>query len=197
MLLLMFVDPEQIFQQVIVPVNQSHIAWPGARPVAEYAGRCLIVSAYWRQVSVDERLQDPSAFASISSRASSIGRQLREPQQPASDERRGRSIPIAKMHALVHKVIPRRAVFRKMIDKVARNLFSRLKHARLFRLPISNGEAVQSPGCPPRPGCIRGKALMRMGEHFLAGPGGVRKSQHTVCPLRRIKLLPIVAGVVM
>src|SRR2546428_10566540 len=137
MLLLMFVDPEQIFQQVIVPVNQSHIAWPGARPVAEYAGRCLIVSAYWRQVSVDERLHDPFAFASISSRASSIRRQLREPQQPASDERRGRGIAIAKMHALVHKVIPGHAVFRQMLDNVTRDLFRRLQQSRILSFCVT------------------------------------------------------------
>src|SRR2546425_7810249 len=132
MLLLMLIEPEQIFQQVIVAVNQSHIAWPGARPVAEYSGRCLIVSAYWRQVPVDERLHDPFAFASISSRAGLIRRQLREPQQPTRNERRGGSIAIAKVHALVHKVVPRDAVFRKMLDNVTRDVFRRLQQTRIF-----------------------------------------------------------------
>src|SRR5437016_5374079 len=142
MLLLMLIEPEQILKQVIVPVHQRHIAWPGARPVAEYAGRCLIVSAYWRQVPVDERLHNPFAFASISSRASSIRRQLREPQQPTRDERRGGSIAIAKVHALVHKVVPRDAVFRKMFNNVTRDFFRCSQQTRIFCFCVTYRETI-------------------------------------------------------
>src|SRR5258708_678598 len=93
----MLFEPKQIFEQIIIAIDQSYIAGPRARAVAQNAWRRFVVRGDRCQISIDQRLHDPLAFSTISAGPGLIGRQFRQPKQAAGHEGRGRGIWITKL----------------------------------------------------------------------------------------------------
>src|SRR5205085_5826964 len=102
-MLLVLVEPQQRFEQVIVAVDQRAVVGARARSVAQHARRRLVVGRDGRQIPINERLRDALARAPIQSSARLVWRQLGQAQQSARDERGGRCITITKVYTLINK----------------------------------------------------------------------------------------------
>src|SRR6266403_729037 len=120
---LMLFEPKQIFEQIIIAIDQSYIAGPRARAVAQNAWRRFVVRGDWCQISIDQRLHDPLAFSTISGGPGLIGRHFRQAKQSASHDGRGRSVSITKVHAFIDKVVPRHAIFGQTGQKISSDFF--------------------------------------------------------------------------
>ena len=99
------------------------------------------------------------------------------------------------MHALVREVVPRHAVFGQVFEHVSGDALGGREHARVLRLAVGDGEAVERPRRAARPGCVGGEALMRVREDALAGARVVR--QREGLRARGVEDLTTIAGVVV
>src|SRR5215470_6291614 len=71
-LLLVLIEPEQVFQQEVLSVDQHGVAGTHATAVTQYSGRRRVAFSNWREVPIDQRLHDALAGFSIKLSASSV-----------------------------------------------------------------------------------------------------------------------------
>src|SRR5690349_5110259 len=105
---------------------------------------------------------DAFALCAISCGALLIRCELRESEQPTSDECSRRSIAIAVQYAFISEVVPGHAVLRKLGNRKVGNLLRSGKRAGIFGFGISHGESIKSPSCTARPWSVGRKSLVSM-----------------------------------
>src|SRR5882724_1433110 len=78
---LVFLKPNQIFQQVVLPIDEHRVMRTHAAPVSQNARRCLIVLSHWSQIAVNQRVNHPLARLSITDSLRGIFRRCRKSEQ--------------------------------------------------------------------------------------------------------------------
>src|SRR5882762_4550516 len=145
LLTFVLLQPQQVFQQVVLSVDQHRIIGAEAAAMAQHPRRRWILVSDGGQIPVDQRLYDSFSRFPITPGACTLGGYKGKTEQPSSDNGGCRRVPVSKMDALVVKVVPRDGVVRQVLDSIVRDPLGSRQEQRLMRLRVRHREAIQRP----------------------------------------------------
>src|SRR5260370_8562754 len=102
----MLLEPKQVFQQVILSIDQHRIIGTNAASMAQYSRGRAIAGSHRSQVQVDQRLYDAFARFSIARCPRGIPGYGGQAEDPAGDNRSRRRVPVAPMNASIVEAVP-------------------------------------------------------------------------------------------